>query len=42
MRYCFEVLDLSIDATVEEIKERYAQLIKEFNPNLHPEKFIEN
>ncbi|MBF0101420.1 MAG: DnaJ domain-containing protein [Desulfobacterales bacterium] len=35
------ILGVSLDATNEEIRKRYLQLVKEFTPEKYPEKFQE-
>jgi hypothetical protein len=38
---CWEILDLSPNASKKEIKRRYSQLVKQYHPEEYPEKFSE-
>jgi len=37
----YEILEIPRNATIKDIKRRYKDLIREFNPEHHPEKFME-
>lgn len=37
----YEVLEIPRNATLKDIKRRYKDLVREFNPEHHPEKFME-
>ncbi len=37
----YEILEIPRNATLKDIKRRYKDLVRQFNPEHHPEKFME-